>query len=169
LEEYGGLAVSNVIYSNGTTYQEVADGIKYANGINFDANRNLLFVASPRGFLVKVFSRNPDASLSFIQDIPCGTGVDNIEFDKKANLWIGCHPNLIRFSAYSKGKKATSPSEIIKINFESKDNYTVQKVYVDDGQVMSGASVAAPFGDLILAGNVMDKTFLVLKSNEITK
>ena len=163
LEEYVGLAVSNVMYYDGEQFKEVAKGIAYANGINFDPKRNLLFVASPRGFLVKVYSKNPDGSLDFIEDIPCGTGVDNIEFDEAGNLWIGAHPNLLRFSAYSKGKKETAPSEIIKINYQSKGNYTVEKVYVNDGKVMSGSSVAAPYGNFILAGNVMDDAFLVLK------
>ena len=53
-----------------------------------------------RKFLVKVFSRSTDGSLEFIEDIPCGTGVDNIEFDEEGNLWIGSHPSLLTFSAY---------------------------------------------------------------------
>ena len=99
VEEYGGLSWSNVVYF------EVAKVIAYANGINFDKNRNLLFVASPRGFLVKVYLKAEDGSLEFIEDIPCGMGVDNIDLDKNGDLWIGGHPNLLRFSAYAKGKE----------------------------------------------------------------
>jgi len=148
IEEYSGLAFSNVVYFDGQKYQEVADGIAYANGINFDKKRNLLFVASPRHFKVKVYTKNSDGSLSFIEDIPCGTGVDNIEFDQEGNLWIGSHPNLLRFNAYAKGKKETSPSEIIKIIYRNKGDYSIEKVYVEDGQEMSGSTVAATFGDL---------------------
>jgi arylesterase/paraoxonase len=36
---------------------------------------------------------------------------------------------------------------------------------MDDGEKMSGSTVAAPFGDLILTGNVMDDHFLILKRN----
>ncbi|MBE9488738.1 MAG: hypothetical protein IMY67_00470, partial [Bacteroidetes bacterium] len=140
-------------------------GIAYANGINFDAKRNLIFVASPRKFLVKVYSRNTDGSLEFIEDIPCGTGVDNIEFDSDGNLWIGAHPNLLKFAAYAKGKEAMSPSEIIKIAYKGKNDYTVEKIFVNDGTAMSSSSVAAPFKDLILTGNVMDNKFLILKRN----
>ncbi|MHA7059636.1 hypothetical protein ACWGOQ_0020590 [Aquimarina sp. M1] len=73
LEEYLGLSISNVLYFDGKNYIEVADGIAYANGINYDSKRNLLFVASPRSFLVKVYARNTDGSLKFIEDIPCNT------------------------------------------------------------------------------------------------
>ena len=162
-EDYLGLSISNVIYFDGTSFREVADGIAYANGINYDAKRNLLFVASPRKFLVKVYSRNDDGSLTFIEDIQCGTGVDNIEFDIEGNLWIGAHPNLLRFAAYAKGNKATSPSELIKIEYRGKNDYSIETVYENDGTEMSASTVAAPYKDIILTGNVMDTHFLVLK------
>lgn len=166
-EDYGGLAASNVIYFDGNEYREVAQRIAYANGINYDRERNLLFVTSPRHFLVKVYTVAQDGSLSFIEDIPCGTGVDNIEFDDEGNLWIGSHPNLLRFAAYAKGEKETSPSEIIKITYREKGDYSVEQVYVEDGSTMSASSVAAIFGDLIFAGNVMDDKFLILKQTNM--
>ncbi len=163
LENYAGLSVSNVIYFDGKNYSEVANGIAYANGINIDVKRNLLFVASPRKFLVKVYKIYENNSLEFIENIDCKTGVDNIEFDTEGNLWIGSHPNLLHFAAYAKGDKQTSPSEIIKINYKSKGDYTIEKIYLNDGTTMSASTVAATFGNLILVGNVMDKHFLILK------
>lgn len=163
IEDYGGRAISNVIYFDGKNYTEVADGISYANGINFDANRDLLYVASPRKFLVKVYKKNSDGSLDFIENIDCGTGVDNIEFDTEGNLWIGAHPNLLRFASYAKGKKETSPSEIIKITYREKGDFDVEKIYIEDGNEMSASTVAAPFGKLIFTGNVMDNKFLILE------
>jgi arylesterase/paraoxonase len=161
-EDYLGLALSNVIYFDGSTYREVASGISYANGINYDAKRNLLFVASPRKFLVKVYSILENGSLEFIEDIDCGTGVDNIEFDTEGNLWIGSHPNLLKFASYAKGKEEHSPSEIIKIDYRGKNDYSVKTIYLEDGKTMSASTVAAPFGDYLLSGNVMDDTFLIL-------
>ncbi len=165
LEDYGGLAVSNVIYFDGENYREVASDIGYANGINFDPKRNLMFVASPRKFLVKVFSRNTDGSLEFIEDIPCATGVDNIEFDTDGNLWIGAHPSLLTFSAYHAKKKEFSPSEIIKINYYATGDYEVEQIYLNDGTAMSASTVAAPFSDLVITGNYKDDKFLVLKKD----
>ena len=162
-EDYLGLAIANVIYYDGSNYIEVADGIAYANGINFNAKRNLLFVASPRDFLVKVYKKNNDNSLSFIEDIDCKTGVDNIAFDHDDNLWIGCHPNLLHFAAYAKGKEKISPSEIIKINYKAKGNYSIEQIYMEDGNQMSASTVAATFKNLILVGNVMDDNFLILE------
>jgi arylesterase/paraoxonase len=162
-EDYLGLSVSNVIYFDGTNYTEVADGIAYANGINFDTKRNLVFVASPRKFMVKVYLKNEDGTLIFVEDINCKTGVDNIEFDENNDLWIGAHPNLLHFAAYAKGDKETSPSEIIKIKYLKKGTYSIEQIYMEDGTNMSASTVAAPFNNLILTGNVMDNHFLILK------
>ncbi|KGL58715.1 SMP-30/gluconolactonase/LRE family protein [Polaribacter sp. Hel1_85] len=162
-EDYLGLAIAKVIYFDGKNYTQVADGIAYANGINFDAKRNLLFVASPRKFLIKVYQKNKDNSLTFIEDIDCKTGVDNIEFDTEGNLWIGAHPNLMYFASYAKGDKEISPSEIIKINYKGKGDYTIKQIYMEDGTRMSASTVAATFNNLIFTGNVMDDKFLILE------
>jgi len=167
IEEYTGMALSNVVYFDGQEYREVAKGIAYANGINFDKKRDLLYVASPRHFLVKVYSKEKDGSLSFIENIPCGTGVDNIEFDNEGNLWIGAHPNLLRFNAYADGKKETAPSEIIKIIYRGEGDYSIEQIYLEEGLEMSASTVAATFGDLIFVGNVMDEEFLILKRNNL--
>lgn len=162
-EEYLGLSVSNVIQYNNGNYKEVANGIAYANGINFDKKRNLIYVASVRNFQVQVYSKAADGKLSFIENIPCGTGVDNIDLDAAGHLWIGAHPNLLKFKAYAKNNQPTSPSEIIKIDYRSEGDYTVDKIYEEKGDKMSGSSVAAPFGNLIFTGNVMDDEFLILE------
>lgn len=162
-EDYLGLALSNVIYFDGSTYREVASGIAYANGINYDVNRKLLFVASPRKFAIKVYNVLTNGDLEYIEDIDTGTGVDNVEFDSEGYIWSGCHPNLLQFSAYAAGKEEIAPSEIIKIDYKDKNNYIVETIYLEDGSTMSAASVAAPFKNYILAGNVMDDSFLILK------
>ncbi|MEP3209162.1 MAG: SMP-30/gluconolactonase/LRE family protein [Maribacter sp.] len=166
VEDYVGIGLSNVVYFDGENYIEVAKGIGYANGINYDKKRKLLFVASPRNFEVKVYAVNEDGLLDFIEDIDCGTGVDNIEFDSEGNLWIGAHPNLLRFSSYAAGKKETAPSEIIKIDYRGSNDYSIEKVYINDGTSMSASTVAVPYDDIILTGNVMDSHFLILKPNK---
>ena len=165
MEDYIGFSASTVIYYDGENFTKVASKIAYANGINFDSKRNLIFVASPRKFLVKVYAKNTNGTLAFIEDIPCGTGVDNIEFDTAGNLWIGAHPNLLKFTAYANDKEDKSPSEIIKINYKKKNDYTVETIYLEDGTAMSASTVAAPFGNLLFTGNVMDDEFLILKRN----
>lgn len=162
-EDYFALAQTNVILYDGTSFNEVANGIVSANGINIDPTRNLLYVACPRVFLIKVYEIEKDHQLKYVEDIPCGSGVDNIEFDLAGRLWVGCHPDLLSFAAYAAQRNETAPSELIRINYKAKGDFEVESVFVDDGSQISATSVAAPYGDYIFAGNVMDDHFLVLK------
>lgn len=163
-ENYLGKKGGRVMYFDGSTYREVAKDFSYANGINYDSTRNLVFVAASRDFLIKVFERAKNGDLTYIESIPCGTGVDNIELDENANLWVGCHPSLLAYQSYSNEKKDKAPSEIIKINYKNKGDYKVESVFVDDGTYVSGTSTAAVFQNLIFAGTVMDSHFLVIKN-----
>lgn len=162
-EKYLGKKACSVIYFDGKNYRQVAEGFAYANGIKYDFERKLMFVAASRGFLINVFKRENNGDLTLIEKIPTGTGVDNIEFDENGHLWVGCHPNLLTYSSYSDGKKPFSPSEIIKIAYNGKGDYTQKTVFLDDGKLVSGTSAAPVFKDLVFTGNVMDDHFLVLK------
>jgi arylesterase/paraoxonase len=161
-EDYGGLALSNVVYFDGSSYREVATDIAYANGINFNASRQLLYVASPRGFRINVYDVLADRSLSLKAHIPCGTGVDNLELDENGDIWTAGHPNLLKFTSYAGGKSTFAPSEVLHINYEDPADYTIQRVYLEDGQTLSGSSVAVPFGTHVFVGSVMDDEVLVL-------
>ncbi|MEQ8470294.1 MAG: hypothetical protein RIC35_03875 [Marinoscillum sp.] len=161
LEDYAGLALSDVRYFDGQEFTKVADNIAYANGINYDFERELLFVASPRGFLVKVFRVEQSMNLTHIEDIDASTGVDNIEFDADGKLWIGCHPNLMHFSYYMAGKSPTAPSEIVTIDYRGAGDYDVKSIFVDDGSTISASTVAVPFGNEVFIGSVMDEEVIV--------
>lgn len=163
IENYLGLAKCETVYFDGQDYRVVNNDIAYANGINYDKNRNLVYIASPRGFLIKVFERAENGDLNFIESIDCGTGVDNIELDKNGDLWVGCHPNLLAYKSYATGKSEISPSEIIKITYRQKGDYEVKSIYTNDGTAMASSTVAAIYKDLILMGNVWDDHFLILK------
>ena len=166
-EDYLGLRRSNVVYFDGAQYRVVAEGIAYANGIAFDKRHQYLYVASPRDFLVKVYSVLASGDLEHVIDISCGSGVDNIELDEEGHLWIGCHPDLLHFAAYASGQKSASPSEILKIMKGEGESWTVHSVYLDDGQIMSAATTAVPFGSELYVGNVMDDHFIKINRSDI--
>lgn len=166
-EDFLGFKRSNVVYFDGTDYKIVDDGIAYANGINLDADRQLLYVASPRDFLVKVYQVQTDGSLIFQKDIPCDSGVDNIELDTEGKIWIGSHPKLLAFSNYASGGSPYAPSEIITIEYQDPDHFEVNSVFVSDGKDMSASTTAIPFEGKVYVGNVMDQHFIILDQNAL--
>ncbi|MEP1096790.1 MAG: hypothetical protein ABJG78_16860 [Cyclobacteriaceae bacterium] len=157
-ENYLGLKVSNVIYFDGN-FTIAAKNIAYANGLNIDRDKSELAVASPRDFKVKYYEIMDDGRLDFRRDLYVGTGVDNIEFDEDGNSWIGCHPSLLAFTAYANGSNESAPSEVIVI----RPDQTIEKVFENDGSLVSASSVAAPYKDLLFVGTVMDDMLLVMK------
>lgn len=161
-ENYLGLAVSTVIYYDGITYKEAAAGIAYANGITFDNKRSLIYVASPRSFAIKVYKRADDGTLSYLEDIDVDTGVDNLMLDKAGNIWSGAHPDLLKFTSYAAGKTEIAPSEVITIQYKGQNDWTISGVFLDDGGVISGSSVAVPTKKHIFIGNVMDNKMIRL-------
>jgi len=56
-------------------------------------------------------------------------------------------------------------NQFLEPTYRGLNDFTVEKIYLDDGTAMSASTVAAPFGNLILTGNVMDDAFLILKRN----
>lgn len=166
IENYLGLTKCETVYFDGKNYRVVDNNLAYANGINYDKNRNLMFIASPRGFLINVYEREQNGDLKYIESIDCGTGVDNIELDDEGNVWVGCHPNLLAFESYNKGQSDKSPSELIKIDYRSKGDYNLESVYVDDGSDLAACTVAGVYKDLILVGTVLDEHFLIFQNKE---
>ncbi|MDH5610516.1 MAG: SMP-30/gluconolactonase/LRE family protein, partial [Cyclobacteriaceae bacterium] len=135
-ENYLGLALSNVVYVENGNYREVANGIAYANGIAFDTRKKLVYVSSPRRFQVNVYNQLENGDLDYLEALSVNTGVDNVELDENGDLWIGCHPNLLQFTSYVKGKKPIAPSEVIVINYNGKNDYSLRSVFLDDGTIM---------------------------------
>ena len=161
-ENYLGIAIANVGYYDGSSFRIVAEDMAYPNGLVVDQTGKNLLVASSRSFLIRVFEMQDDGGLTFLEDIPTGTGVDNLERDEEGTIWSGAHPDLMTFSAYAAGKKPIAPSEILKL-YVSDQKLKQTTVWLDKGETMSASSVAIPFGDYLFLGNVMDDQLLILK------
>ena len=163
-EDYLQLARSYVLYYDGKNFRKVADALAYANGINISADGRTVYVAATVGQKIYVYDRDLNTGdLSPRRTIEAGTGVDNIEIDQEGDLWIGCHPKLLTFVKYSKDPRALSPSQVIKVEQKSPGQYDVEEIYLNNGQPLSGASVAAVFENTLLIGSVFDERFLLCR------
>ena len=121
-------------------------------------------MAATVGQKILVYDRDLNSGDLALRDtIEAGTGVDNIEIDQKGDLWIGCHPKLLAFVKYSKDPDALSPSQVIKVETKASSQYEIKKIYLNNGQPLSGSSVAAVFEDRLLIGSVFDERFLLCR------
>tara|TARA_B100002052_G_scaffold58366_1_gene51382 strand:+ start:662 stop:1687 length:1026 start_codon:yes stop_codon:yes gene_type:complete len=166
IEDYLQLSKSNIIFFNGKKFKVVIDKLQYANGINVNNNKTKVFVAETIGKSVSIYNRNTASNdLSLQQKIYLDSGVDNIELDNQENLWIGSHPQVLKFVKHAKNKEYDSPSQVIKLIKKPSNQYAINEVYLDNGSMYSGSSVAAVYKDILLIGSVFEDYFLFCQNN----
>jgi arylesterase/paraoxonase len=154
-----------VNYYDGESFTKAATGIAYANGINHSADLRQLYVAACTGRKVLIYDRNPNGELTLEQEIDVKTGVDNIELDETGALWIGSHPQLLKFVAHAADPAKFSPSQVIKLSKDKDGKYQMEEMFLNDGSPYSGSTVAAVYKNKILIGSVFEKSFLICTTN----
>ncbi|XP_074539806.1 serum paraoxonase/arylesterase 2-like [Halichoeres trimaculatus] len=147
---------TNVVYYSPEEVKIVSEGYYFANGINISPDKKYIYVADIFDHKVHVLKRKEDNSLVSVKSVATGTIVDNIEVDPETgDLWIGCHPNAMKVLMFDPNNPPGS--EVIRIQNIHSDQPLVTQVYADDGRVLMGSSVAAPYGGKLLIGTVFHK------------
>ena len=99
-------------------------------------------------------------ALYFYYDLKLRTAVDNVEVDSQDRLWVGCHPKLLTFAEHGADPTQISPSQVLRITLGPQQTASVEEVFLDSGERLSGSSVAAVHGDTMLIGAVFGDRFL---------
>jgi arylesterase/paraoxonase len=162
LEDYLSLPLSGIVYYNGKDFMEVYDGMSYANGINISPDGKYIYATETTGRKFLTLERNADATLSKVKSMNLKSGLDNIDIDRDGNIWIGSHPKMLDFVGHAKDAAKISPSQIFKIT-PGDPNYTdyqVEEVFLDDGTIISGSSIAVHHEGKVYVGVVFDHKVL---------
>jgi len=161
LENYLQLKLSNVVYYDGSRFLEVASGIGYANGINVSADGKILYLSAVTEGALHIYNRDiVSGKLIHREKLELGTGVDNIEIDATGGLWIGAHPQLLKFMQHAQDPAKLSPSQILHLKPKAGGGYAAKEVYLNLGQEISASSVGAVYKNRLLIGAVFDPKFL---------
>eukprot|EP01100_Stratorugosa_tubuloviscum_P007307 TRINITY_DN3050_c5_g1_i1.p1 TRINITY_DN3050_c5_g1~~TRINITY_DN3050_c5_g1_i1.p1 ORF type:complete len:396 (-),score=134.65 TRINITY_DN3050_c5_g1_i1:83-1270(-) len=181
-EDLFALSIGSVIYCNESNCTNVASGLKYPNGITMNQEGNVIFIAATLGRSLSVYTRDTNTgALQELHTVDLGTGVDNINRDSLGRLWIGCHPQTLRFlqHALDESGNTPAPSQVLVVGppasilnrqydnqqiKESDEVYTVQEVHLSLGDDISGSSVAAFHKGRVFIGPVFDDHILVCKA-----
>lgn len=161
----------NVVFYKDGNAAVVTQNMAYANGINLSQDKQFLYVAATTENKLYAFAHSQELSMrKLIGKKHLGTSPDNIEIDEHGDLWIACHPQLLKYLAHAKNKNKKSPSEIIRISHRpnSKIKFLQKSIYLNDGTSISGSSVAAFFDtdstNSILIGSVFEKKVVKIKT-----
>ena len=168
MEEYLRLAQSNIMYFNGSEFTEAFLGLKMANGIEISNDGSQVYATHTLGQEVLTFNRNTDdGRLTIINKTDLSSGVDNIDVDSEGTLWVGSHPKLFGFVAHAEDPEKYAPSQVFKlIPKDGEAGFLVKEVFLDNGQMISGSSVAVHYKSELFIGCVFDKKVLHLAINQ---
>jgi arylesterase/paraoxonase len=153
-----------VVYYDGTRFLEVAAGIGYANGINVSDDGKILYLCAVTEGALHIYNRDiASGKLKLRKKLDLGTGVDNIEIDSKGGLWIGAHPQLLKFVQHAQDPTKISPSQALHLIPQADGSYDINEIYLNRGEEVSASSVAAVYKNRMLIGAVFDPKFLDCK------
>ena len=159
------IGTGNVCYYDGDRMNKTSiEGIKYANGVNVSHDGKKLYVAATTDLKILIYDRELTSGvLTKSNEIDTNTGVDNIELDADGNLWVGCHPQLLKFLSHSKDETLISPSEIIKLTDSGDGKFLQQTIYINDGSEISASSVGVVYKKTMLIGPVFQRHIIIGK------
>ncbi|XP_062847071.1 serum paraoxonase/arylesterase 2-like [Trichomycterus rosablanca] len=159
LEVLFSLAWCDVVYYSPEEVRVVATGFFNANGINVSPDKRHLYVSDLMHHQIVVLEIQTNNSLSRVKEVAVGSLCDNIEVESKTgDLWMGCHPNGIKF--FLQNVNDPPGSEVIRVQNIHSDKPVVTQVYADDGSVLLASSVATPFRGKLLIGSVYHKALM---------
>ncbi len=155
---------ANVVYFDGEKGEVAADTILYANGINLSEDGRTMYVSALLSMAMNLYERDPETgALRWYDTVRLGTGVDNIDRQPDGTLLIGAHPDIIAFLGHAGDPAKHSPSQVVRIEPDTKRAGTI---YLNLGEEISGISVAAGYGDLMLLGQVFEPEVLVCSQSK---
>ena len=166
IEDFMQLSNANVLFFDGAKFVKVIDNLSYANGINISRDKNLIYLTETIGKSLKIYIRDfLTNKLTLIEKVNLDSGLDNIEVNNEGDLWIGSHPKMFKFVKHAINSKKKSPSQVFKITLDKENNLISKEIFLDDGEMLSGSSVAAVYNNVVLIGSVFEDHFLKCNIN----
>lgn len=157
---------SSVVMYNAASskWSVVADGIAFANGIAVSPSGDSLYVGSSRDRGIFVYKRTPSTGeLSPRPDfIDLHSGADNLMWEKPGILDIAAHPSAIAFLGHMRSSENLSPSEIFRLNTESR---VAERIYSNDGKQISGSSTGLVWNGMLIVGQVFEPFLLTCNAD----
>lgn len=166
VEDFFRLAATNILfYDNGKVY-EVLDDLYMANGVVTNADQTKLVVAESTAERLAVCKRDnantPDWKLE--KHIPLNVMPDNLEWSADGKIIVASHPKALDFLIHSFDETAIAPSVAHEVDLVTGSAKTI---YADDGNALSGSSVAASYKGQLLVGSVFEEKYVHCRAQQL--
>lgn len=159
IETFARLPRGGIARGNEFTVTRMVGGLVYPNGIQVSDDGGTVLVAETTGSRILAYDRADDGGLTLKAEFDTGTTLDNIEWGEDGSIWIGSHAIALKFPGHAKDAANRSPSQVLRLTFDG-TAFDMEEIYLNDGEPLSGSSVAAPAGNRFLIGGVFDPMIL---------
>jgi arylesterase / paraoxonase len=158
LETYLQLRGANVLSYGPEGFRVAVRDLVFPNGINISPDGRTVYLAAVTWQSVLVYERDPSSgALTLREEIPVGSGPDNIEVDAEGNLWIGSHPKLLAMAGHAADPAKPAPAQVLRIAAGAN---VAEEIYLSAGEPLGAASVGARYGNRLLIGQIFGRGFL---------
>ncbi|XP_040208240.1 serum paraoxonase/arylesterase 2-like isoform X1 [Rana temporaria] len=156
VEGFFGLKWTNVVYYSPRNVREVAPGLYSGNGIAISNDKKFIYAVDIMAHAIKVYEKHDNWSLTLVKAVDVDTCPDNLFVDPvTGDIWTGAHPNAYKVFFY---KDEDPPlSEVIRIQKIHSDHPIVTRVYVNNGSVIQGSSIAVVYKKKLIIGTIFHK------------
>jgi len=142
----------NVVYYDGQAFSVVLPGVAFPNGINADRTGAQIYLVSSFDQAVHVYRRDATSGgLTFERSAFVGTRLDNLDVAQTGDLWVAGRAQYF---------ESPQPSQVVRIRLGRDAEPDVEEVYVNRGDELGNASVAAVHGRHLLIGSSRGTRFL---------
>jgi arylesterase/paraoxonase len=163
LEDYLRLPLSYIALVSPKDHNIVSKGHRYANGVYYDSNKKLLYVAAMLDRRLSTYQYDEHKQrLVLVDRLNHLGGVDNIMSSPTGNtLWVASHPQLLKLSSMRASANKLSPSRVWAVSLDDEGlPIDASSLFVDKGDTFSASSVALVIDADLYIGSVFDRGLL---------
>lgn len=166
MEDFLRLSATNVLFYDNGRVTQVIDDLYMANGVITNAEQTQLLVAESTAERISVYERenNESQDWKLAKQISLNVMPDNLEWSGDGKLLVASHPKALDFLLHTFDSSMIAPSIAHAIDVESG---TVETMYADNGETLSGSSVAASYENQLLIGSVFESKYVHCKTQEM--
>ncbi|MBW8708110.1 MAG: ATP-binding cassette domain-containing protein, partial [Alphaproteobacteria bacterium] len=165
-QTYGVIPGGNVLFFNGMTFKEVADGLYGTRSLILTGGGTHLVVGGLLSRSLTSFSREPfTGALTETGTLLVGAGPERLSLDGQGQLWVGGHANLMDWRAFNADPSKRAPSQLFRVSLVNGVPQEATQVYGNDGGELAGASVGIAAGNRLLIGSSLDTKLLDCQMN----
>jgi arylesterase/paraoxonase len=160
----------NIVYYDGAAVRIAGDTLVNPSGIAVSADGKSIYVTDQLDASLHVYGRDPATGDITGRDfVRLGTGLDKIDVEEDGALLVAAHPQVPGGRAHMIDPGKPWPSQVVRVEFAREGGGKAGTIYLNRGEEVSGSSVAAGYGDLMLIGNAFDPKIMICKQSKEMK